>query len=68
MCTYEIDGGQTCCRRYSVIKRIGITEARAKLTELVDGVHLQGDVVILLKRGKPAAAMLPLSLYEQWQE
>ena len=49
-------------------KSIGVTEARTKFSELVDGVRFQGDAVFLVKSGKPAAVMVPVTVYEQWQQ
>lgn len=47
---------------------VGITEARNKLGELVDQVRYRGDTVVLMKSGKPAAAIVPFELLEQWQK
>jgi len=48
-------------------KTIGVTEARRDLDEIVDKVRYQGDTVVLLKSGKPAAAIVPYALLEQWR-
>ena len=45
---------------------IGITEARQRFSELIDRVQYQGDFVIVLKHGKPAAVLVSIALYEQW--
>jgi prevent-host-death family protein len=49
-------------------RTIGVTEARNRLGELVDRVRYQGDTVVLVKSGKPAAALVPYSLLEQWRK
>lgn len=47
---------------------VGVTEARNRLGELVDQVRYRGDTVVLMKSGKPAAAIVPFELLEQWQK
>lgn len=47
---------------------VGVTEARSKFGELVDQVRYRGDTVVLMKSGKPAAAIVPFELLEQWQK
>ena len=49
-------------------KQLGITEARLKLSEVVDGVRYQGDTVLLEKSGKPAAVIIPIEDYLSWRE
>ena len=44
---------------------IGVTEARSKFGELVDQVRYRGDTVVLMKSGRPAAALVPYALLEQ---
>jgi prevent-host-death family protein len=48
-------------------KTIGVTEARRNLDEIVDKVRYQGDMVVLVKSGKPAAAIVPYAVLEQWR-
>jgi prevent-host-death family protein len=47
---------------------VGVTEARGRFGELVDQVRYRGDTVVLMKSGKPAAALVPFELLEEWQE
>ncbi len=42
-----------------MMQQVGITEARGKFGELVDLVRYRGDTVVLVKSGKPAAALVP---------
>ena len=49
-------------------QQIGVTEARGKFGELVDLVRYRGDTVVLMKSGKPAAAIVSIELLEQWQK
>lgn len=46
---------------------IGVTEARSRLGELVDQVRYRGDTVVLVKSGKPAAALVPFEMLEKWR-
>jgi prevent-host-death family protein len=47
-------------------RRLGVTEVRSRLGEIVDKVHYQGDTVVVEKNGKPAAALIPFALFEQF--
>ena len=47
---------------------IGVTEARNNFGELVDQVRYRGDTVVLMKSGKPAAAIVPYDLLVLFQE
>ena len=47
---------------------VGVTEARSKFGELVDKVRYRGDTVVLMKSGKPAAALVPFGFLEQRQK
>jgi len=46
---------------------LGITEARSRLSEIVDKARYLGETVVLMKSGKPAAAIVPYALLEQWR-
>ncbi|MBI3958797.1 MAG: type II toxin-antitoxin system prevent-host-death family antitoxin [Chloroflexi bacterium] len=46
---------------------LGITEARSRLGEIVDKARYLGETVVLMKSGKPAAAIVPYALLEQWR-
>jgi len=48
-------------------KKLGLTEARGKLSEIVNGVLYDRDTYIISKQGKPAAAVVPIDVLEQWQ-
>jgi prevent-host-death family protein len=43
---------------------VTITEAKAKLSEIVNRVHIRKDTVSITKKGKPAAILLPIEEYE----
>ena len=46
---------------------LGVTEARSKFSEIVDRARYLGETTVLMKSGKPAAAIVPYTLLEQWQ-
>lgn len=48
-------------------KSIGIAEARTTLREIVDQVQLKGESYIINRNGKPAAAVVPVAVYENWK-
>jgi prevent-host-death family protein len=48
-------------------RTLGVTEARGRFAEIIDRVRYQGDSVVLMKSGKPAAAIVPYPLFEQWK-
>lgn len=48
-------------------RNLGVTEVREKLSELVDQVQHQGDAFIISRHGKPAAAVVPVEVYENWK-
>ncbi len=47
---------------------ISITEARTRLGELVDQVRYTGEGVLLTKNGKPAVAIVPMHVYEEYTD
>jgi prevent-host-death family protein len=49
-------------------RTIGVTEARVNFAELIDSVRYQGDTVLLIKSGKPAAVVVPVEMFERWKE
>ena len=46
-------------------KEISITELRGKLGELLDGVHHNGDRLIVKRANKPLAAIVPIETHEK---
>ena len=49
-------------------KTISIEEARKKLGRLVDDARQKGDLFIISKKGKPAAALVPIRVMELYKE
>mgnify|MGYP002750773104 CR=1 FL=1 len=49
-------------------KELGVTEARKEFSDLVEKVQYQGDAYIISRHGKPAAAVVPVQVYENWRQ
>ncbi len=48
-------------------KVVGVTEARKKFSSIVEQVQYRGDAYLISRYGKPAAALVPVEVYEDWQ-
>jgi prevent-host-death family protein len=48
-------------------KVLGVTEARKKFSNIVEQVQHQGDTYLISRYGRPAAAVVPVEVYENWQ-
>ena len=46
-------------------KEVSATELHRKLGELLDGVHRNGDRLIIKRANKPLAAIVPIEAYEE---
>lgn len=53
--------------RELVEKVLGITKARQNFSTIVEDVQYQGDAYIISRHGKPAAAVVPVQIYENWK-
>lgn len=49
-------------------KMIGVTEAREQFRAIVDEVQYQGDKYVIHRHGKPAVAVVPIQVYENWKQ
>ena len=49
-------------------KIIGVTKARDEFRRIVDGVQYQGDKYVIQRHGKPAVAVVPIKVYENWKQ
>jgi prevent-host-death family protein len=49
-------------------KLVGVTEARTEFKSIVDQVQHKGDTYIIQRHGKPAAAVVPVEVYEIWKK
>jgi prevent-host-death family protein len=48
-------------------KTVSVTEARERFSTIVERVQYQGDSYVISRYGKPAAAVVPVEVYENWQ-
>ena len=48
-------------------KTLTVTKARESFNNIVDDVENQGDKYIISRKGKPAIAIVPLTIYENWK-
>ena len=48
-------------------KERGITKAREEFSSIVEEVQYQGDSYVISRHGKPAAAIVPIEVYESWK-
>jgi prevent-host-death family protein len=46
-------------------KRLGVSDARANMTEVIAEVRLLGTPVVLTRRDKPQAALVSVEFYEE---
>lgn len=46
---------------------LGITEARQEFSNVVERVQYQGHSYIISRHGKPAAALVPVEVYDGWK-
>ena len=49
-------------------RKLGVTEAREKFRDIVDQVQYRGNTYVISKHGKPAAAVVPMEVYENWKK
>jgi prevent-host-death family protein len=47
---------------------LGLTKAREQLSTIVESVQYQGDAYIISRHGTPAAALVPIQVYEKWKQ
>ena len=50
------------------MKTLSLSDAKAKLSGLVDAVSRRDEEVIITKNGRPAAVLVSADEYESWQE
>lgn len=50
------------------MKILSISEAKMKLSALVDSLNVSDEEVVITKNGRPAAVLLSPDEFESWQE
>jgi prevent-host-death family protein len=48
-------------------KKLGVAQAREQFSDLVEQVQYLGATYIIARNGKPAAAIVPIEVYESWK-
>lgn len=48
--------------------KMGLAEARHHLSEIIESVQHHGDAYIVSRHGRPAAAIVPVHVYEAWKQ
>lgn len=51
-----------------MVKTVAAFEARRTFGKLLDDVQVQGEQVLIERRGAPVAALVPVMVYRQWQQ
>lgn len=49
-------------------KSIGVTKARDDFRRIIDDVQHQGDKYVIERHGRPAVAVVPVQVYENWKQ
>ena len=47
---------------------VGLTTLRQDLTHIIDEVKYHGTHYVVMRYAEPAAALVPMDLYERWKE
>jgi antitoxin YefM len=50
------------------MKTLSLSEAKMKLSELVDAVYSRDEEVVITKNGRPAAVLVSPEEFESWKE
>ena len=50
------------------MKTLSLSEAKMKLSELVENVYSTDEEVIITKNGRPAAVLVSPEVFESWKE
>jgi len=50
------------------LKTLSLSEAKAKLSRLVEAVERRGEEVVITRNGRPAAVLVSPDEYESWKE
>ena len=50
------------------MRTLSLSEAKMKLSELIDRVHSTDEEVVITKNGRPAAVLISPDEFESWKE
>ena len=48
--------------------KMGLAQARQNLSEIIENVQHHGNAYVVSRHGRPAAAIVPLQVYENWKQ
>jgi prevent-host-death family protein len=49
-------------------KSVGVTQARDSFKAILDEVQFRGEKYLISRHGEPAAAIVPVQIYENWKQ
>jgi len=49
-------------------KTLNSTKVRDSFSAILDEVQFQGDKYFILRKGRPAAVLVPIDVYESWKQ
>jgi len=49
-------------------RELGVTEARKEFSDLVEKIQYWDDAYMISRHGKPAAAVVPVQVYDHWRQ
>lgn len=50
------------------MRTLSLSEAKAKLSRLVEAVERRGEEIVITRNGRPAAVLVSPDEYESWKE
>jgi len=50
------------------MKTLSLSEAKMKLSEIVDSVHSTDEEIVITRNGRPAAVLISPDEFESWKE
>ncbi|MCK5007664.1 MAG: type II toxin-antitoxin system Phd/YefM family antitoxin [Spirochaetales bacterium] len=50
------------------MKTLSLSEAKMKLSELIENVHSTDEEIVITKNGRPAAVLVSPDEFENWRE
>ena len=50
------------------MKTLSLSEAKMKLSELIENVHSTDEEIVITKNGRPAAVLVSPDEFESWEE
>ncbi|MFZ1954469.1 MAG: type II toxin-antitoxin system Phd/YefM family antitoxin, partial [Desulfobacterales bacterium] len=64
---YDLNYGQPT-KRLKKMKTLSLSEAKMKLSEIVDSVQSTDEEIVITRNGRPAAVLISPDEFESWKE